>query len=141
MRKTLTWLIGGSTAVAATVSLLAAPSLASAGGVNPDTLARQGWSCADVVHAVHCIPPGVAAKVFSGQAEAFTVLVFDTRDPKDGDAALLGTEFNIRADLFRAGRPCPTDPTPSGEPGHYTYLPDIGVPLDYYGCHRFDSPL
>jgi hypothetical protein len=141
MRKAISWLIGGSTAVAAAVSLLAAPTPASAGGVNPDTLGGQGWTCLDVVHAVHCIPPGLGAKVFTGQAAAFSVLVFDTRDPKDPDAALLGTEFNIRADLFRAGRPCPTDSTPSGEPGHYTYLPDIGVPLDYYACHRFDSPL
>jgi hypothetical protein len=135
MRKPITWLMGASTAAAATVSLMATPTPASAGGVNPATLGRQGWSCADVVHAVHCVPPGVTAKVFSGQAEAFTVLVFDTRDPQDDDAALLGTETNIRADLFRAGRPCPTDG------GTYTYLPDIGVPLDYYGCHRFDSPL
>jgi hypothetical protein len=135
MRKAITWLIGTSTAAAATISFMAAPTLASAGGVNPATLGRHGWSCADVVHAVHCIPPGVTAKVFSGQAEAFTVLVFDTRDPQDDDAALLGTEFNIRGDLFRSGRPCPTDG------GGYTYLPDIGVPLDYYGCHRFDSPL
>ena len=141
MRKPITWLIGGSTAVAASVSLMAAPSFASASGVNPGTLGQHGWSCADVVHAVHCIPPGLGAKAFGGQAEAFTVLVFDTRDPKDQDAALLGTEFNIRGDLFRAGRPCPTDPTSSGEAGHYTYLPDIGVPLDYYGCHRFDSEL
>jgi hypothetical protein len=137
MRTVTNWLIGTSTAAAAAATLLAGASAApaSAGGVNPATLARQGWSCADVVHAVHCIPPGVTAKVFSGQAEAFSVLVFDTRDPQDGDAALLGTEFNIRGDLFRAGRPCPTDG------GQYTYLPDIGVPLDYYGCHRFDSPL
>jgi len=127
--------MGASTAAAAAVSLMAAPSLASASGLNPAALGRQGWSCLDAVHAVHCIPPGVAPKVFSGNAEAFTVLVFDTRNPQDGDAALLGTEFNIRADLFRAGRPCPTDG------GEYTYLPDIGVPLDYYGCHRFDSPL
>jgi hypothetical protein len=141
MRKAITWLIGGSTAAAAAVSLMAAPSLASASGVNPGTLGQHRWSCVDVEHAVHCIPPGVAPKVFSGQAEAFAVLVFDTHDPQDDDATLLGTEFNIRSDLFREGRPCPTDPSTSGEPGHYTYLPDIGVPLDYYACHRFDSPL
>ena len=141
MRKALTWLIGAGAASATAVALLTAPSSASGTGVNPGRLAGRGWTCLDVVHAVHCVPPGVAAKVFSGQAEAFTALVFDTRDPGDPDAVLLGTEFNIRGDLFRPGRPCPTDPTPSGAPGHYTYLPDIGVPLDYYACHRFDSPL
>jgi hypothetical protein len=141
MRKIITWLIGGSTALAGTVTLMAGPTPASAGGVSPGSLGPEHWLCLDAVHAVHCIPPGLKAKVLNGQAEAFTVLVFDTRDPADEDAALLGTEFNIRSDLFREGRPCPTDPTSGGEPGHYTYLPDIGVPLDYYGCHRFDSPL
>jgi hypothetical protein len=84
---------------------------------------------------VHCIPPGVAGKI--GTTPALPVLVFDTRDPQDPNAPLLGTEFNIRGDLFREGRPCPTDP-PSGE---YTYLPDLGPLPDYYACHRFDSPL
>ena len=135
MRTVTNWLIATSSAAAAAVTLLAGPSAASATGVNPVALGRQGWTCLDAVHAVHCIPPGVAPKVFSGEAEAFTVLVFDTRDPQDSEATLLGTEFNIRSDLFRPGRPCPTDG------GQYTYLPDIGVPLDYYGCHRLDSPL
>ena len=141
MRTPITWLVGGSTAVAAALLLAAAPTLASPRGVNPGTLGRQGWTCIDVVHAVHCVAPGLGPKVFSGKATAFTALVFDTHDPGDDDAELLGTEFNIRSDLFRPGRPCPTDPTPSGEPGGYTYLPSIGVPLDYYACHRFDSPL
>jgi hypothetical protein len=115
MRKIITALIGGGTAVVSAVTLTAAPSSASE-GVNPKTLSDAGWSCQDVVHAVHC----------------------DTRDPADPNAPLLGTEFNIRGDLFPPeGRPCPTDP-PSGE---YTYLPNIGVPIDYYACHRFDSPL
>jgi hypothetical protein len=135
MRKIITALISGGTAVVAAVTLTAAPSSASE-GVNPKTLSDAGWSCQDVVHAVHCVPPGVAGKI--GTTPAFPVLVFDTRDPADPNAPLLGTEFNIRGDLFPPeGRPCPTDP-PSGE---YTYLPDIGVPIDYYACHRFDSPL
>jgi hypothetical protein len=137
MRKIITWLIAGGAAVVATVGLMAAPSSASPGGLSPGALSEHGWGCADVVHAVHCIPPGLVAKVFSGQPPpAFTVLVFDTRDATDTDAPFLGTEHNIRADLFH-GQPCPTDP-PSFQ---YTFLPDIGVPLNYYGCHRFDSPL
>jgi hypothetical protein len=137
MRKIITWLIAGGAAVVATVGLMAAPSSASPGGLNPGALSEHGWGCADVVHAVHCIPPGLVAKVFSPQPPpTFVVLVFDTRDATDTDAPFLGTEHNIRADLFH-GQPCPTDP-PSFQ---YTFLPDIGVPLNYYGCHRFDSPL
>ncbi len=136
MRKIITWLIGGSAAVVAAVILMATPSSASASGLSPGALGDQGWLCVDAVHAVHCIPPGLKANVFNQQAEAFTALVFDTRDPADRDAPFLGTEFNIRADLFH-GQPCPTDP-PTGQ---YTYLPDINVPIDYYACHRFDSPL
>jgi hypothetical protein len=134
MRKIITWLLAGGTAVVATVGLMTAPSSASESGVNPKRLSDAGWACLDVVHAVHCIPPGVAGKI--GTTPALPVLVFDTRDPQDPNAPLLGTEFNIRSDLFH-DQPCPTDP-PSQE---YTYLPDIGVPLDYYACHRFDSPL
>jgi len=105
-------------------------------GVSPAALHAAGWDCLDVVHAVHCAGPGVLESVTSGTAETFTVLVFETRDPVSADAPFLGTEFNIRADLFQ-GQPCPTDP-PSRQ---YTYLPDLGVPFEYYGCHRFDSDL
>ena len=134
MRKIITALIGGGTAVVAAVTLTAAPSSASE-GVNPKTLSDAGWSCQDVVHAVHCVPPGVAGKI--GTTPAFPVLVFDTRDPADPNAPLLGTEFNIRGDLFQ-GQPCPTDP----QSQKYTYLPDLSPLLpDYYACHRFDSPL
>lgn len=106
-------------------------------GVSPATLHAADWDCIYAVHAVHCAAPGVLDDVTTAAAEAFTVLVFDTTDPLSTDAStFLGSEFNIRADLFH-GQPCPTDP-PTRE---YTYLPDIGVPFDYYGCHRFDSPL
>jgi hypothetical protein len=128
MRKIITWLIAGGTAIVATVGLMAAPSSASANGVDPETLGNR-WSCQDVVHAVHCVPPGVAGKI--GTTPAFPTLVFDNQD-----SAFLGTEFNIRGDLFREGRPCPTDT------GEYTYLPDIHPMLpDYYACHRFLSGL
>lgn len=103
---------------------------------SPAALHAEGWDCLYVVHAVHCAEPGALATITSGTAEKFTVLVFDTMDPESSDAPFLGKEVNIRADLFQ-GQPCPTDP-PSRQ---YTYLPDIGVPFEYYGCHRFDSPL
>jgi hypothetical protein len=107
-------------------------------GVSPASLHAAGWDCLDVVHAVHCAAPGVFETVGSATAETFSVLVFETRDPASDDAPFLGTEFNIRADLFQ-GQPCPTDP-PSRE---YTYLGPGGldIGLDYYACHRFDSPL
>ena len=106
-------------------------------GVSPASLHAAEWDC-DVVHAVHCAGPGVFESVGSGTAETFTVLVFETRDPASDDAPFLGTEFNVRADLFK-GQPCPTDP-PSRQ---YTYLGPGGldIGLDYYACHRFDSPL
>jgi hypothetical protein len=103
---------------------------------NPAALHAEGWDCLYVVHAVHCLAPGELPSVTAGTAEEFTVLVFDTMDPESSDAPYLGEEVNIRADLFE-GQPCPDDP-PSRE---YTYLPDLGVQLDYYGCHKFDSPL
>jgi hypothetical protein len=109
----------------------------AANGVSPARLQAAGWDCIYAVHAVHCAAAGVLEDVSTGAAETFTVLVFDTTDPGSADASsFLGTEFNIRADLFH-GQPCPSDP-PTRE---YTYLPDIGVPFEYYGCHRFDSPL
>ena len=103
---------------------------------NPAGLTAEGWECVYVVHAVHCLEPGVLPTVASATAEEFTVLVFDTMDPTSSDAPYLGEEVNVRADLFE-GQPCPDDP-PSRQ---YTYLPDIGVPFEYYGCHKFDSPL
>jgi hypothetical protein len=103
---------------------------------NPAALHAEGWDCVYVVHAVHCLAPGVLPTVSSATAEEFTVLVFDTMDPESRDAPFLGEEVNVRADLFE-GQPCPDDP-PSRQ---YTYLPDIGVPFEYYGCHKFDSPL
>ncbi len=110
----------------------------AANGVSPATLHAADWDCLYVVHAVHCLAPGVLPSVTSGTVETFSVLVFDTMDPASDDAPFLGSEFNIRADLFQ-GQPCPTDP-PSRE---YTYLGPGGLDLglDYYACHRFDSPL
>jgi hypothetical protein len=107
-----------------------------ANGLSPAALHAAGWDCLYAVHAVHCVAPGELPSVTAGTAEEFTVLVFDTMDPESSEAPFLGEEVNIRADLFE-GQPCPTDP-PSEV---YTYLPDLGLPLEYYGCHKFDSPL
>jgi hypothetical protein len=108
----------------------------SASGVSPATLTRAHWDCLFVVHAVHCLRPGAFDAIGAGTAVTFSVLVFDTEDPTSTNAPFLGTEFNIRADHFH-GQPCPTDPASR----QYTYLPTIGVDIDFYACHRFDSPL
>ncbi len=104
---------------------------ASAHGVSPAQLGDAGWDCPEVLGAIHCAPPGGLARVFSGEAETMSFLVFRT-----SDAEFLGTELIVRADLFR-GQPCPTDP-PSGQ---YTYLnqPDLLPGLDYWACHRYNS--
>lgn len=117
---------------------LADPSPWTLNGMSPATLGQADWDCLFVVHAVHCAPPGGLVSIATKTAETLTVLVFDTTDPGAEDARYLGTEVNIRADLFH-GQPCPTDP-PSEQ---YTYLGPGGLNLgfDYYACHRFDSPL
>jgi hypothetical protein len=107
-------------------------------GVSPAALHAARWDCLYAVHAVHCLPPGALDGAVAGTTEAATALVFETHDPAAENAPFLGTELNIRADLFH-GQPCPTDP-PSRQ---YTYLGPGGLDLglDYYACHRFDSPL
>jgi hypothetical protein len=121
------------------LTLMAAPSSASASGLSPGQLSEQGWTCVFSVHAVHCIPPGIplVPDIVTGQVPAFTSLVFDTKDPRAQDAPFLGTEHNIRKDLFQ-GQPCPTDPSFNFQ---YVLLPTIGVNIPYYACHRFNSGL
>ncbi len=101
----------------------------SAEGVSPDQLENARWDCLDVGGAIHCAPPGGFARLLTGEAEEMTLLAFSNTD-----GHFLGTEQNIRKDLFH-GEPCPTDP-PSGL---YTDLePIFGIP--YFACHRYDSP-
>jgi len=123
--------------IAALLGILAniTVSAASAHGVSPDQLGQADWTCFVPAPGdnVHCAPPGGLARVLDSSAETMTFLVFQTSDPQAEEAPSLGTEFIVRADLFR-GQPCPTDP-----PGRqYTYLlPLLG--LNYYACHRYDS--
>jgi len=117
------------------VGLLAAAALAAsgepAGAVSQQKLEKAGWTCIaplPVTDELHCARPGGLARLFSGQAKTMNLLVFD-----DSGKEFLGTEFNVRGDIFH-GQPCPTDP-PTYE---YTYLGPI-FGLDYWACHRFDS--
>lgn len=123
-------MISGLLAVALTGVALAATA-SPAGAVTQSKLEKAGWTCVaplPVTDEQHCARPGGLARLFSGQAKTMTLLVFDASGKE-----FLGTEFNIRGDLFH-GQPCPTDP-PSYE---YTYLGPI-FGLDYWACHRFDS--
>jgi hypothetical protein len=116
----------------------AAAGGAQSGGVSPAKLTNAGWDCVNGPRPfnprVHCLRPGVLARVLAGEAETASILTFDTEDPAATDAVFLGTERMIRADLYH-GQPCPTDP-PSLT---YSYLgPLLG--WNYYICHTFDSP-
>jgi hypothetical protein len=103
---------------------------ASAQGLSADTLNEDTWDCVDFgVLGNHCGPEGWLDSLLTGEAEAVTLLVFSSTD-----GHFLGTELNIRADLYQ-GQPCPTDPSPSGQ---YTDISQLGVP--YFACHRYDSP-
>jgi len=124
-------IIPGLLTVALAAVALAA-SAAPAGAVTQSSLEKAGWTCIaplPVTDEPHCIRPGGLARMFSGQARATTFLVFDL------DGKFLGTEVNLRGDIYRKGEPpCPTDP-PTYE---YTHLlPVFGI--DYYACHRFNS--
>ena len=92
-------------------------------------LTSRGWFCTNVPKlGVHCFAPGV----FQSTASV-SVLVFDTDDPTKENAAFLGTELLIRADLY-AGQPCPPE---SG--GAYELLPasETPFPVDYRACHHY----
>jgi hypothetical protein len=117
---------------------LALPAAASstAGGLSPVQLKNSGWTCFNVVASVgplgvHCAPPGQPFPP-TGQPHIQLLYFFNTTDPNSDVPDFTGTETLIRADLYQ-GEPCPTEPGPNGG---YTYLPDIGLPLDYYACHR-----
>jgi hypothetical protein len=123
------------------LALAASGSVAPAAAVTPSQLESHGWSCIAPSQIVpgatddpHCARSRGLARFFIGEARTLKMLVFDS-----SDQTFLGTEFNIRGDIFRRGdifhdQPCPTDP-PDYE---YTHLLET-FGLDYYACHRFDS--
>lgn len=127
----------GGIALAATMgSVVAGPAAAKSSG-SPQHLVDSGWACPVLLGLVHCLPPGTSLK--SASSPALTARVFDTTNPSSNDAAFLGTEHVIRADVFENGGanqpPCPQDP-PTFE---YRDLrtTDLGIP--YYACHHYDS--
>ena len=104
------------------------------GGLSPRQLNEHGWTCFNVdvppfpPLGVHCVAPGQAWPPTGPTVQL--LYFFNTTDPNSAVPDFTGTETLIRADIFN-GQPCPPEPS-----GQYTYLPTIGLPLDYYGCHR-----
>lgn len=97
---------------------------AHAGGVNPEQLAAQGWTCfvpPPFPDQIACFNPGLG-RPFPGNPDprpSYTALSFDRTSGE-----FLHTAHLIRQDLYQ-GQPC-TD----GEP--YRFIPLIG----YYECAR-----
>lgn len=123
--------------LAAAALALPATASSTSGGLSPKQLSDAGWTCFNVVTpvvgtlGVHCAPPGQPFPP-TGQPHIQLLYFFNTTDPNSAVPDFTGTETLIRADLYR-GEPCPTEPGPNGG---YTYLPTIGIPLNYYACHR-----
>lgn len=121
------------------VAALALPATASSAseGLSPNQLGDAGWTCSNVatdvvgVLGVHCAQPGQAFPP-TGQPHIQLPYFFNTTEPNSDVPDFTGTETLIRADLYQ-GEPCPTEPGPDGG---YTFLPDIGIALNYYACHR-----
>lgn len=126
------------------ISLLVAVALAlpiaaagGSGGLSAAQLNDHGWTCFNVETpvvgplGVHCASPGQPWPP-TGQPHIQLLYFFHTTDVHSTVPDFTGTETLIRADLYH-GQPCPTMPAPDGG---YTFLPDIGIPLNYYGCHR-----
>jgi hypothetical protein len=106
---------------------------AFAKGNSPGQLAERGWLCIDPDGpgplTIHCFPPGTEAS-----SATMTVKVFDTLDPADEDAAYLGNEILLRADLYR-GQPCPQNGLDHYEPLDLT---GDGI-VDYFACHFYET--
>ncbi len=119
--------------LAAAVAALAMNVAPAAAGPDPDRLEQAGWFCfSHVPEAVHCLPDGEAVQ--SGEANTSTILTWGT-----GTGEFWGTELLVHEDTYK-GQPCPQDEV-DGEPTTYIHLSDLGLPLPYFVCHHFESPL
>ena len=104
-----------------------------ASAVSTSQLERAHWTCIPappVTLELHCARSDRLQRFFRAEVRTLTMLVFD-----ESGTTFLGTELNLREDVWQKGEPpCPTDP-PDFE---YTDLfPIFGLP--YRACHRFDS--
>src|SRR4030095_5583434 len=101
-------------------------------GLSPKQLSDSGWTCFNVPPlGVHCSPPGEERPPTEPVVQLLYFFSTPARSP--ATPAVTAAETLIRADIFN-GQPCPTEPS-----GEYTFLPDIGIPLDSYVVHRPQS--
>jgi hypothetical protein len=109
--------------------LLAATSVAHAGGNSPGHLVEHGWYCFVVNDRAHCAPPGWDASTTS-----LPIKVFETPDLGATDAEMLWTDLAIRADLY-ASQPCQWG---GGTPYQPVQMIVDGLPVDYMLCRHAD---
>jgi hypothetical protein len=120
--------------IAAVTLALPVAAASQSGGLSPKQLNDHGWTCFNVdvppspPLGVHCAAPGQEWPPTGPTVQL--LYFFNTTDPASDVPDFTGTETLIRADIFN-GQPCPTEPS-----GQFTFLPTIGIPLNYYGCHR-----
>lgn len=115
----------------------ATPALA---GPEPDRPARAGWTCFEHLEAWHC-GPKVDELLAGDEPSTVTMLTWGLDDQGEPDE-FWGTELLVH-DAVYAGQPCPQDPLRilgDGSPGAYIDVAELGVPMPYVVCHRFDSP-
>jgi hypothetical protein len=126
MRRTT--IITGMLVAALTSLAVAVPASA----VTTSQLVAAEWDCIappGITEELHCARPGGLDRLFGGEARTVPMLVFDPTGE-----TFLGTEINVRGDVFH-GQRCPKDPPTY----RYTYLGDFFPGLDYWACHHFDS--
>ena len=123
----------GAAAAFVLAGIAAVPTLSKSS--SPAQLTAAGWSCPVLLGSVHCLPPGTSLK--DAASPSITAVVFATTDSAATDAAFLGTEHVIRADVYERGnpRPCPQDPPLY----QYTDLRTTPLGIPYYACHTYDS--
>jgi len=113
-----------ATAIAVLAASLVTATAASAEGLNPEQLAKAGWTCfRDPTNPrIVCLNPGhprPAVPADPDGQQSLHDMVFGL------DGSFLGTIHLIRADLYH-GQPCPQ----TG--GSYVFVPRIG----YYACEN-----
>jgi hypothetical protein len=126
MRR-LTIITGLLAAALASLAVVVPASAVTTSQLNP-----AHWTCIPappVTLQLHCARSERLQGFFDGEVRTLNMLVFD-----ESGTTFLGTEFNMREDIWQKGQPpCPTEDT-----GEYTNLmPIFGIP--YRACHRFDS--
>lgn len=139
-RPMLDWLARLLGVAACTVALVVAAAVPAAAGPSPGALGDAGWTCFEHLDAWHC--GAQVDELFAGEEPAtVTMLTWGLDDEGEPDE-FWGTELLVHDDAY-AGQPCPQDPLQvlgDGTSGAYVDVADLGVPMPYVVCHRFDSP-